>query len=68
MIFTSELRHDKRVNGLRCICFGGPVTVYDAATGRVKRVIKHPKTWEQILDIPGETRNRIHTKAKSKSR
>lgn len=66
MIFTSELRHDKRVAGLRCICFGGPVTVYDAATGRVKKVIKRPPTYEQIIDIPGATRNRIHTKSKSR--
>jgi hypothetical protein len=40
---------DGRVRGLRDLSWGGPVTVYDARTMKVKRVIKHVSAYEEII-------------------
>jgi hypothetical protein len=42
---------DGRVRGLRDLSWGGPVTVYDARTMRVKRIISHPITYEDIIRL-----------------
>ena len=56
------------VRGLRHFTMGGPVTVRDAETLKVKYVIHDPPTYDEILGMPGATRKRVHTKAKIKSR
>jgi hypothetical protein len=46
---AKDIIYRARVNALRDICIGGPVTVRDAGTGKIKTVIKHPLAWEDIV-------------------
>jgi hypothetical protein len=49
MRIAQDIIYRARVNSLRDICVGGPVTIKDAITGQVKGVVKMPLTYEDII-------------------
>lgn len=49
MSVASELFYRQKVHGLRDFEIYGPVKVMDAGTLRVKRIIKKPPTFEDLL-------------------
>jgi hypothetical protein len=53
---------DMRCRGLRNCNIGGPVTVRDFTTGRVKCIIENPPTFDDIIAIPENVKRRIHKK------
>lgn len=46
------------VNGLRDHDWGNEVKVFDAQTGKLKYVDKHPKSFEQIIEDKNNLRKR----------
>lgn len=66
VITASDLRDDKRVKGLRAFNLGGPVTVRDANTLKIKHIITNPPNFETIISTPGSIRQRIQNKRERK--
>jgi len=57
---AKDIVYRTRVNELRDICIGGPVTVRYANTGKIKRVIEDPPVWEDIIMDPSKLNTRIN--------
>lgn len=57
---TSEIRDDKRVAGLRCLNWGGPVKVLDARTGQLKYIVENPPTYYELLKNKGVIKQRVN--------
>ena len=53
-----DLIRTTRVRGLCSYNWGGPVTVSDAATGEVKKVIHDAPGFDEVMNIPGDIKGR----------
>jgi hypothetical protein len=59
-VIAQDIIYRARVNSLRDMCIGGPVTVRDAATGKIKAVIIKTLAWEDIINDDRYLKTRIN--------
>jgi len=60
---ANKLLARNNCRGLRDFNWGGPVKIISASTGRVKRVIKDPLGYDEIIGDPANVKRKYHKKA-----